>query len=104
MLWNVYGLKLGEHTVRLVTTDKADARSKGKRISIYGAAKTFNEGLLASFREMHGLDYVALRPFNVYGPGQIGGGAIVPPELPAPAEDLLLQAPSRFTRPATQAS
>ena len=36
--------------------------------TIYGAAKVFNEGLLASFRATHGLDYVALRPFNVYGP------------------------------------
>lgn len=36
--------------------------------TIYGAAKAFNEGLLASFRAMNGLDYVALRPFNVYGP------------------------------------
>ena len=36
--------------------------------TIYGAAKVFNEGLLASFRAMYGLDYVALRPFNVYGP------------------------------------
>jgi UDP-glucose 4-epimerase len=36
--------------------------------TIYGAAKTFNEGLLRSFKEMFGLDYVALRYFNVYGP------------------------------------
>jgi UDP-glucose 4-epimerase len=36
--------------------------------TIYGAAKTFNEGLLRSFAEMHGLRYVALRYFNVYGP------------------------------------
>jgi UDP-glucose 4-epimerase len=36
--------------------------------TIYGAAKAFNEGLLASFRAMYQLDYVALRPFNVYGP------------------------------------
>jgi UDP-glucose 4-epimerase len=36
--------------------------------TLYGAAKTFNEGLLRSFRAMHGLDYVALRYFNVYGP------------------------------------
>ncbi|MEW1982237.1 SDR family NAD(P)-dependent oxidoreductase [Citricoccus sp. NPDC079358] len=36
--------------------------------TIYGAAKTFNEGLLASFRAMYGLDYVMLRYFNVYGP------------------------------------
>ena len=36
--------------------------------TIYGAAKTFNEGLLRSFYDMYGLDYVALRYFNVYGP------------------------------------
>lgn len=36
--------------------------------TFYGAAKTFNEGLLRSFYEMYGLDYVALRYFNVYGP------------------------------------
>lgn len=36
--------------------------------TIYGAAKTFNEGLVRSFRAMQGLDYVLLRYFNVYGP------------------------------------
>jgi UDP-glucose 4-epimerase len=36
--------------------------------TIYGACKAFNEGLLRSFHEMCGLDYVALRYFNVYGP------------------------------------
>jgi UDP-glucose 4-epimerase len=35
---------------------------------LYGAAKVFNEGLLRSFHEMYGLNYVALRYFNVYGP------------------------------------
>jgi UDP-glucose 4-epimerase len=36
--------------------------------TLYGAAKVFNEGLLRSFYEMYGLNYVALRYFNVYGP------------------------------------
>jgi UDP-glucose 4-epimerase len=36
--------------------------------TIYGAAKVFNEGLLRSFYDMYGLDYVGLRYFNVYGP------------------------------------
>jgi UDP-glucose 4-epimerase len=36
--------------------------------TLYGAAKTFNEGLLRSYHAMSGLDYVALRYFNVYGP------------------------------------
>ena len=36
--------------------------------TFYGAAKSFNEGTAHSFRAMKGLDYVALRYFNVYGP------------------------------------
>jgi UDP-glucose 4-epimerase len=36
--------------------------------TLYGAAKSFNEGLIRSFRAMQDLDYVILRYFNVYGP------------------------------------
>jgi UDP-glucose 4-epimerase len=36
--------------------------------TLYGGAKLFNESLLRTFHEQHGLDYVALRYFNVYGP------------------------------------
>ena len=36
--------------------------------TLYGAAKAFGEGMLRSFHDMYGLDYVALRYFNVYGP------------------------------------
>lgn len=36
--------------------------------TFYGAAKSFNEGMVRSFRAMRGLDYVGLRYFNVYGP------------------------------------
>ncbi len=36
--------------------------------TFYGAAKSFNEGMLRSFRAMYDLDYVGLRYFNVYGP------------------------------------
>ncbi|WP_405088263.1 NAD-dependent epimerase/dehydratase family protein [Microbispora sp. NBC_01389] len=36
--------------------------------TLYGAAKLYNEGMLRSFRATRGLDYVALRYFNVYGP------------------------------------
>jgi UDP-glucose 4-epimerase len=38
------------------------------RLTLYSAAKTFNEALLHSFQQKYGLDYVALRYFNVYGP------------------------------------
>jgi UDP-glucose 4-epimerase len=36
--------------------------------TFYGAAKVFNEGLLRTFNDMHGLKYVVFRYFNVYGP------------------------------------
>ena len=36
--------------------------------TLYGVAKTFGEGILRVFNEMHGLDYIALRYFNAYGP------------------------------------
>jgi UDP-glucose 4-epimerase len=36
--------------------------------TFYGAAKSFNQGMLTSFRAMYGLDFVGLLPFNVYGP------------------------------------
>lgn len=37
VLWNVYGLKPGEHTVRVVTLDTADRRSNGRRVTLSGA-------------------------------------------------------------------
>jgi UDP-glucose 4-epimerase len=35
--------------------------------TLYGAAKAFNEGLLRAYNDMHGLNYIAFRYFNVYG-------------------------------------
>jgi UDP-glucose 4-epimerase len=37
-------------------------------LTLYGAAKMFNEGMMRSFHDMFGLDYIMLRAFNVYGP------------------------------------
>ncbi|MEO8541838.1 MAG: NAD-dependent epimerase/dehydratase family protein, partial [bacterium] len=36
--------------------------------TLYGAAKIANEQVLRSYNEMFGLNYLMLRPFNVYGP------------------------------------
>ena len=43
---------------------REDHHPYGNR-TFYGAAKTFNEGMLRSFADMYGLDYVGLRYFNV---------------------------------------
>jgi UDP-glucose 4-epimerase len=50
------------------TFPTAEAHHLYNNRTMYGAAKAFNEGLLRAFHEMYGLDYVALRYFNVYGP------------------------------------
>jgi UDP-glucose 4-epimerase len=57
---SVYGL-----AEEFPTTERHHPYANG---TIYGASKCFNEGLLRSFHAMTGLDYVALRYFNVYGP------------------------------------
>lgn len=36
--------------------------------TLYGACKIADEQLLRAFHDMYGLDYIALRYFNVYGP------------------------------------
>jgi UDP-glucose 4-epimerase len=57
---SVYGL-----ATEFPTTEQAPPWAND---TFYGAAKVFNEGMLRSFHAMYGLDYVALRYFNVYGP------------------------------------
>lgn len=36
--------------------------------TLYGAAKTCNEGMLRAFQDIYGLSYNAMRYFNIYGP------------------------------------
>ena len=36
-LWRMYDLKPGKHTLKIVTRDDADPRSKGKRVQLQGA-------------------------------------------------------------------
>ena len=45
----------------------SEAAAPWDNATLYGAAKLFGEQLLRSFHADHGLDYVALRYFNVYG-------------------------------------
>jgi UDP-glucose 4-epimerase len=45
-----------------------DERHPFNNRTLYGALKIANEQMLRSYSEMHGLKYVVLRPFNIYGP------------------------------------
>jgi UDP-glucose 4-epimerase len=42
----------------------------------YAVSKLAGEHMTHAYREEHGIPAVTVRPFNVFGPGQIGGGAI----------------------------
>ena len=42
----------------------------------YAVSKLAGEHMAHAYREEHGIPVVTVRPFNVYGPRQIGGGAI----------------------------
>src|ERR1700727_1350297 len=78
--YNVIEAALAEKVRRVVAASSASVYGLAEQFpteeshhpyandTLYGAAKTFNEGLLRSFNSMQGLDYVALRYFNVYGP------------------------------------
>jgi UDP-glucose 4-epimerase len=57
---SVYGL-----AERFPTTERHHPYNND---TFYGAAKEFDEAMLRGFHAMYGLDYVALRYFNVYGP------------------------------------
>jgi UDP-glucose 4-epimerase len=78
--FNVFEAAAAESVDKLITASSASVYGLAEEFptnerhhhhnndTFYGAAKSFNEGMLRSFRAMYGLDYVALRYFNVYGP------------------------------------
>src|SRR5207237_7996181 len=48
----------------------------GERCWPSAGSKLAGEPMSHAYREEHGIPVVTVRPFNVFGPGQIGGGAI----------------------------
>lgn len=52
------------------------AGSAGEARWVYAVSKLAGEHLAHAYFKQHGLPVVTVRPFNVYGPGQTGEGAI----------------------------
>lgn len=52
------------------------AGSAGEARWVYAVSKLAGEHLSHAYFKQHGLPTVSIRPFNVYGPGQTGEGAI----------------------------
>lgn len=60
------------------STEKSDTNFApvGEARWTYSISKVAGEHLVHSYFKQHGYPCVTLRPFNIYGPGQVGEGAI----------------------------
>jgi nucleoside-diphosphate-sugar epimerase len=66
----------GTHAFNVGEAHVTTIGSVGEARWTYAVAKLAAEHLARAYHDEFGLPIVSLRPFNVYGPGQIGGGAI----------------------------
>jgi UDP-glucose 4-epimerase len=66
----------GTHAYKVEETHVTTQGSVGEARWTYAVSKLAGEYFTHSYYDELGLPTVTLRPFNVYGPGQIGGGAI----------------------------
>ncbi len=57
-------------------TDQTVSGSAGEARWVYAVSKLAGEHLAHAYFKQHSLPVVTVRPFNVYGPGQTGEGAI----------------------------
>lgn len=66
----------GAYTYRSSESDNTQAGAVGSARWTYAVAKLAAEHLVNSYGREFGLPTVSVRPFNIYGPGQVGEGAI----------------------------
>ncbi len=66
----------GTHAYKVEETHVTTQGSVGEARWTYAVSKLAGEYLAHSYYDELGLPTCSVRPFNVYGPGQIGGGAI----------------------------
>jgi nucleoside-diphosphate-sugar epimerase len=66
----------GTHAYKVEETHVTSGGSVGEARWTYAVSKLTGEYMAHAYCDELGLPTVSLRPFNVYGPGQIGGGAI----------------------------
>lgn len=66
----------GTHAYHVAEGSVTTIGSVGEARWTYAVSKLAGEHMAHAYHEELGLPAVSVRPFNVYGPGQIGGGAI----------------------------
>ena len=66
----------GSYAFRVDETQITSIGAVGEARWIYAVSKLAGEHLVHAYHREFGIPAVTLRPFNVYGPGQVGEGAI----------------------------
>ena len=66
----------GSMAYKSAETDNTVSGSAGEARWVYAVSKLAGEHLAHAYFKQHNLPVVTVRPFNVYGPGQTGEGAI----------------------------
>ena len=66
----------GQHAFRSVETDPTVTGQVGEARWTYAVSKLAEEHLALAYFHEQGLPVAVVRPFNVYGPGQVGEGAL----------------------------
>jgi len=66
----------GPHAEQVDESSPAIIGPPGEPRWTYAAGKLAEEHLALAYHHQYGLPVVVLRPFNIYGPGQVGEGAI----------------------------
>ncbi|MBX3249683.1 MAG: NAD-dependent epimerase/dehydratase family protein [Myxococcales bacterium] len=66
----------GSYAFRVREADVTSLGAVGEARWTYAVSKLATEHLAHNYWKQHGLPTVAIRPFNIFGPGQVGEGAI----------------------------
>jgi nucleoside-diphosphate-sugar epimerase len=66
----------GRYAYKVTEGDLAQLGAVGEARWTYAVSKLATEHLALSYHRQHGFPAVSIRPFNIYGPRQVGEGAI----------------------------
>ena len=66
----------GTYAYKVSEGDVTSLGAVGEARWTYAVSKLATEHLAHTYRTQHGLPALSIRPFNIYGPGQVGEGAI----------------------------
>lgn len=67
---------LGAYAYKSTEKSQTNFAPVGEARWTYSISKVAGEHLLHSYYKQHGYPVVTIRPFNIYGPGQVGEGAM----------------------------